>query len=210
MSNKLQDTKQTRSLLIIIGAIIVGITGWYVMQSKDNANKSLDSAENVQATADDAQKDTYKGWKDYSWSNMGVSFKYPGDWIVKEDAKMDRLYVRNSDVDLLKEETPADFQQLWVSTDVDEASAEREAAIKKGSSAYRIVDGDVKASTVKAGDVTINVYEYNTTGGATAEAYWTGKNGTRYYATNSTEVGEQNQKDMVANLKKLLASVTLK
>lgn len=208
MSDKQQtpsDNNVGRSLIILIAVIIAG-TGWFVWQATRNTDKTLEDTRKAQAQDKEEDKtDEYKGWKDATWE--GVSFKYPGDWFTSETASMGRFYVKNSQVDLLKEATPDNFQQVWLSVDTDENAASRENAIKAGSSAFRVVNGEVKASTVKSGDLTINVYEYQTTGGATLEAYWTGKDGKRYFATNSTEVGDQNQKDMVANLKKLLATV---
>lgn len=186
-------------------------TGWFVWQATNNTNKTIDDTRQAQAEEqEEAKTDEYKDWKTFDWAAQGVSFKHPGDFVTSETASMGRLYVKNSTVDLLKEETPGNFQQVWLSVDTDENSAAREAAIKAGNSVYRVVSGEVKASTIKSGNLTINTYEYQTTGGVTLEAYWTGKDGKRYFATNSTEVGEQNQKDMVANLKKLLATVTVK
>jgi hypothetical protein len=197
-----------RSLLLLIAAIVVG-TLWFVFQSKNDTDKTLDSAESVQESqnADDQKTSEYEGWKTFTWTSEGVSFKHPGDWVTNETASMGRVYVKNSTVDLTKEETPADFQQVWLSVDTDESAKAREDAIKAGSSDYRVVSGEVKAATIKSGDLTINTYEYTTVGGTTLEAYWTGKDGKRYFATNSTEVGEQNQADMVATLKKVLATV---
>lgn len=186
---------------------------WYVAQSKDKTDKTINDTRKVQQTNSqtDDKADEHKGWKTFAWESQKVSFKHPGDWTVEEDDKgLSRLYVKNKDVDLLKEETPADFQQLWLSYDLDETSKAREDAIKNGESQYRVVSGEVKASTIKSGSLTINTYEYETLGGPTLEAYWTNKAGKRLMATNSTEVGEKNQKEMVANLKKLLASVVLK
>jgi len=210
MSNNQQTPINVgRSLILVIAAVIVG-TLWYVWQAKDNTDKTLNDTRQAQAsTPETKDDDQYKGWKSYTWASQGVSFKHPGDWFVQENTSLSRLYAKNSQVDLLKEETPANFQQVWLSFDMDEASAAREAAIKAGSSQYRVVNGVVKASTIKAGSLTINVYEYETAGGPTLEAYWTNKAGTRLYATNSTEVGQPNQTDMVANLKKMLASVSL-
>ena len=201
-----------RTVLILIIAAMAGGILWYVAQSKDKTDKTIKDTRQVQDQQDQAtDTDQYEGWKTFTWESQKVSFKYPGDWVVKEDEKgLSRLYIKNSDVDLLKEETPADFQQLWLSYDQDETAQTREDAIKTGESQYRIVSGKVKASTIKSGSLTINTYEYETLGGPTLEAYWTNKAGKRLMATNSTEVGEKNQKEMVANLKKLLASVVLK
>lgn len=213
MSDK-QQTPSTnnnarRSLVLIIAIIIAG-TGWFVWQATKDTDKVLENTNKAQSdkTADKAKtSDEYKGWKTFDWTSQGLSFKHPGDWVTSEAVSMGRVYAKNSSVDLLKEETPDNFQQIWLSVDTDETAKTREDAIKAGNSDFRMVTGAVKASTIKSGDLTINVYEYATVGGATLEAYWTGKDGKRYFATNSTEVGEQNQKDMVATLKKVLATV---
>ncbi len=196
-----------RSLILIIAAIVVG-TLWFVFQSKDKTDKTLDNAKQVQQSKPEHEKvGTYKGWTSYSWDTQSLTFKQPSGWVNSETASMGRLYVKNSKVDLLKEETPENFQQIWLSVDTDETAKAREDAIKNGESAYRVVSGKVTAGTVKSGDLTINTYEYQTVGGPTLEAYWAGKDGKRYFATTSTEVGEENQTEMVANLKKLLATV---
>jgi hypothetical protein len=214
MSNNEQTQEPLRrSLIVILVALVLGI-GWFVLQARDNADKTLDQAKKVQTTERKAREEakqspsTYAGWKTYAWASQKMSFKYPGDWFVSEDTGTSRLYVKNSQVDLLKEETPDNFQQIWLSYDTDEAAQARETAIKNGTSEFRVVSGTVKTSTVAAGSLTINVYEYDTTGGPTLEAYWTNKAGQRMSATTSTEVGQQNQTDMVANLKKILASIT--
>jgi hypothetical protein len=202
-----KNTNVHRALVVVIAAIVVG-TGLFVWQATRNTDKILNNTKDAQAEdPKDEKTDEYAGWKNYTWESEGLSFKHPGDWLTSETASMGRLYVKNSDVNLLKESAPADFQQIWLSVDTDEAAQAREDAIKKGESMYRTVAGEVKASTIKSGDLTINVYEYQTVGGPTLEAYWTGKDGKRYYATNSTEIGEDNQTEMVATLKKVLASV---
>lgn len=196
-----------RSLILVIAAVVVG-TLWFVFQSKDKTDQALNNTKKAAASDTADKTDEYAGWKSYTWTSEGLTLKHPGDWVTSETTSMGRLYAKNSEVDLLKEETPANFQQIWLSVDTDETSATREAAIKAGTSTYREVGGKVTASTVKAGNLTINIYEYQTLGGPTLEAYWTNKAGKRFFATNSTEVGQQNQTDMVANLKKILATIT--
>ncbi|MBX6334512.1 hypothetical protein IRY61_04210 [Candidatus Saccharibacteria bacterium] len=194
-----------RAVTIIIAILLIG-TVWFVFGSKNQTEEPMNNTNSSEQAQEEA-KDEYEGWKDHIWESQGVSFKYPGEWVISETASMGRLYIKNTEVDLLKEETPENFQQIWISVDTDENSKAREDAIKNGHSAWRVVDGEVKADTIKAGDITINTYEYNTLGGATLEAYWTDKDGKRYFATNSTEVGEPNQTEMVDVLKKLLKSV---
>jgi hypothetical protein len=208
MSDKQQDTR-VRAVLILVIIVLAGGIIWYVGRAKDDTDKTIDDTRRVQQSDDSAAKkqDEFKGMKSYNWEAQKVSLKYPEGWTVEENTGLSRLYLKNKDVDLLKEETPADFQQVWLSYDVDETTKAREDAIKQGTSNFRVVNGDVKASTVKADGVTINVYEYETLGGPTLEAYWTNSKNIRFLATTSTEVGEKNQKDMVANLKKVLASL---
>ena len=213
MSNNEQTPEPLkRSLIVILVAMVLGI-GWFVLQARNNADKTLDQAKKVQTTERKAREEAkqtpsaYAGWKTYAWTSQKMSFKYPGDWLVSEDTGTSRLYAKNSQVNLLKEETPDNFQQVWLSYDTDEAAKARESSIKNGMSEFRVVSGAVKASTITAGSLTINIYEYNTAGGPTLEAYWTNKAGQRMFATTSTEVGQQNQTDMVANLKKVLSSI---
>ena len=211
MSNKEQTPPPSdnvrRALIVVIAAVVVG-TGWFVWQATKNTDKTLENTKKAAADQPKDNADAYKGWQNNTWAAEGVSFKYPEGWTLQENTTMGRMYARNSNVDLATAETPEDFQQVWLSVDTDEAALSRENDIKNGLSAFRQVLSDVKASTIKSGDLTINTYEYNTVGGPTLEAYWTSKDGKRYYATNSTEVGQQNQQDMVANLKKLLATVS--
>lgn len=216
MSDKQQtpsknDSKSNpaRSALMVIAVAIVAGTLLFVWQSKDKTDKTLNEAKAVQKEQrENPPANAYADWTLYRWAEQGISFKYPSVWFVNEDTNMDRVYIKNSQVDLLKSETPADFQQVWLSADPEETSVARENAIKNGQSDFRQVNGPVKASTIAAGGITVNVYAYDTVGGPTLEAYWTNKTGTRLFATTSTEVGQQNQTDMVATLKKLLATVT--
>jgi hypothetical protein len=207
---QLNANKVRRSLILILAAAVIGV-GWYAYQNRNGADQpaggTQQETQEVEATS--GGQEDYEGWQDYTWASQGFSFKHPEGWVVEENATMSRLYVKNSDVNLLTEETPDNFQQIWFSYDNDEAAQQREEDIKKGVSQYRAVNSEVKASTIEADGIIFNVYEYETLGGATLEAYWTTEEGKRVYATNSTDVGEPNQTEMVATLKKVLASVTL-
>lgn len=208
-TQKLPSPSVRTSLIAVCAALVIG-TAFYVWSANNNTNKTIDNTRKAaKSTGNAGQTDAYAGWKSYTWADQGLSFKYPSDWVVNDTSSSYRVYVRNSDVDLTKESTPENFQQVWLSVDVDDTSVARENAIKNGESDFRIVDGQVSASTMMVGGMTVNTYAYNTTGGPTLEAYWTNKAGVRLMATTSTEVGQQNQTDMVATLKKLLASMTV-
>lgn len=145
-------------------------------------------------------------WKVYSNSSLGISFKYPSDWYIKEAPSESRIYVRNTQNDVNKETKPSNFQQIWISYSATESAISRENNTKSGNPDDQEISGSVTPSTIKADDTTIKTYEYSTMGGPTLEAYWADVSGERYWATNSTEVGETNQQNMVANLKLILST----
>lgn len=198
-------------LLVIIALTLVGGIGYYVYQSNQDkkTDNSVTSQTNEQSSKQE-EKSTDKGpvhvgWKTYTSSAQKVSFEYPEGWFVREDSETNRIYVSNHQGEFNKGNTPDDFQQLWLSTWEQEATAENESSVKSGSPKGAEA-GPVTAGTLKAGAVTINTYEYQTVGGPTLQAFWTVK-GKMFYATNSTEVGAQQQTEMVSNLKKLLPTV---
>lgn len=206
------------SVLLLIGIIItvgvIGFGGWYVL-SRDKIDQSkvitpTDSAEDKDAEPTDDTPDPYKDWLTYNWAPQATSFKYPADWFVAPDASNDRVHIRNVQNEVTKEDMPATYQNMWLSADTVEAAAEREAAIKQGESSIRQISGTVTASTIMTGSRTINTYEYQTIGGATIEAYWTGKDGRRYFATTPTELGEPRQTDSVKMLKQVLPTLVIK
>lgn len=143
----------------------------------------------------------------YTSNNLGISFQYPKGWFVREDNDASRVYIENTQEDVNKGNMPADFQRVWISTWAQEVSAQIENNVKNGKPDGREISGKVSATTISSDGIVINTYEYKTVGGSTLQAFWTNKSGKRYYATNSTEVGDVNQQKMVENLKKILATV---
>lgn len=226
-SKKTEERKpagNSGKLLAVVVAAAVLLLGWYAIRGGDNSDNhdhehhqhEHSSSENQEGQNNDqpknvsneqASEQNYADWTDYAWEEQGLSFKYPEGWVAAENRAMGRLYLKSHDVNLLNQRAPNDFQQLWLSYDPSEASEEREEAIKRGESRYRVIRGEVKTSTIQAGDTKINIYEYETSGGPALEAYFTNQNGQRFIATNSTEMGKDNQTNMVANLKQLLASL---
>lgn len=78
-------------LIVILGffiAALIGIGGWYIWQkdhkdtSKHPSSSSSTSTNTNSQT--DQQSDPYEGWKAYTNSTYGISFKYPADWKVDE------------------------------------------------------------------------------------------------------------------------------
>lgn len=71
-------------ILVIIG--LLGFTGWYVWHAKQSADKTL-TADNSTVPSFKKKNSTgapnpYAGWKSYSSTVGGYSFKYPSNWVI--------------------------------------------------------------------------------------------------------------------------------
>lgn len=204
-------------ILIIFIAAVIGGAGFYVYNSQKKTNQSLDkaSASNNQSAStinnkSDAKKVSKQsvgpinsGWKQYESTAQKISFEYPEGWSVSEDSESHRVYISSHKGEYNKGNIPPGYQNLWISTWDQEATNERENSVKNGSPKGREA-GSVSPASIKAGEITINTYEYPTVGGPALDAYWDIK-GQKYYASNSTEI--RNQEAMVSTLKKLLPTV---
>lgn len=198
-------------LIVIVALTLVGGVGYYIYHNdKDKkTDSSATSPTNDQSSKAEEKSSSSEpvndGWKTYTSTTQKISFEYPEGWFVREDSETNRIYVSNHQGEFNKDNMPDDYQQLWLSTWNQEATAENESSVKNGSPNGREA-GPITKGTIKAGEVTMNTYEYQTLGGSTLQAFWTA-NDKMYYATNSTEIGTQQQTDMVSNLKKLLPTV---
>lgn len=202
-------------LVVLVVAGAVGFAGWYVYHSQTDKNgvaKNSSSSSNQTDTSKQTSlpEDLYAGWKTYESADKKLTFKYPSDWHTRQDGNLPRVYASNTAGTTTKDNMPTDFQQVWVTTGSDEASVERENSTKIGSPLGASVSGEIVKSTIKSGDLVINTYEFNSAGGKVLQAFWADSTGQRYYATNSSEIGQVNQQNMVDNLKKILATVVVK
>jgi hypothetical protein len=85
-------------LIFIIVAIIAGV-GWYVWDSNKKTNNILNSADKSsnatpistkkKTTTDKTTPDPYSGWKGYTNSKYGISFKYPTTWALSDESQLD-------------------------------------------------------------------------------------------------------------------------
>jgi hypothetical protein len=204
---------------VVITAIIVVVGAIYFIQNSDFGNE--DMVQGLQQQVNDLENQLLQleednniinnvsniptNWKTYSSDSFKISFQYPEDWYIREDNN--RIYIENTQEDVNKANMPSDFQRIWISNWDQEVSLEKENNIKNGNQGGIESDGNMHIDTININGVVINTYEYITSGGPTLQAFWTDKFGKRYYATNSTEVGELNQRDMIENLKKILSTV---
>lgn len=163
--------------------------------------------ESTQPIDETTNQQTYKT---YTSANLGISFQYPKGWYVKEEKEKGigyRIYIQNTQEEVSNEYMPSDFQRVWISTWEQEINEETENNVKNGTPDGREFRGSLSAGAIDINGFMINIYEYNTIGGPTLQAFWSDKNGKRYYATNATEVSQENQKNMVKNLKLILFTV---
>ncbi|HEV2120223.1 MAG TPA: hypothetical protein VGS11_09005, partial [Candidatus Bathyarchaeia archaeon] len=68
------------ALPLVILVALIGVSGWFVYNNhrKTTTTKSS-SVSNIQSSN---QSNTYAGWKTYSWTAEGLTFKYPSSWVT--------------------------------------------------------------------------------------------------------------------------------
>lgn len=201
-------------LIVIVVVGLLGAVGWLVYdrqkspKQSETTQQSSSTQENLRPTNDkkEDQKLINAGWKVYTSEKLKISFEYPDGWTVKEEDQISqgsRIYISSHSGEFNKGNIPSGYQNIWLSTWDQEVSVEDENSVKSGSPKC-CEAGPVTPSNIQAGSITINAYEYETVGGPKLQAYWT-NSGKRYYATNATEIGNQNS--MVDTLKKILPTV---
>lgn len=82
------------ALLILAVVGILGFTGWYVYHAKQTSNKDYSAA--ASATVPTYKKKTstkttttanpYNGWNTYTVASTGLTFKYPANWTMRNNA----------------------------------------------------------------------------------------------------------------------------
>ncbi len=199
-------------LTVVVG--LLGAVGWLVydrqkLAKQDNTSQERNNSSEKAVLLDNKNSDEKpinSGWKVYISEKLKISFEYPEGWFVKEEDQISsgsRIYISSHDGEFNKGNIPSGYQNIWISTWDQEVSAEDENSTKNGTPNC-CEAGPIATSSIQAGSVKINTYEYQTVGGPKLQAYWT-NNIKRYYATNATEIG--NQDSMVETLKKLLPTV---
>jgi outer membrane murein-binding lipoprotein Lpp len=158
--------------------------------------KSVNNVKNSNGASDEASNLPI-----YISKNLGISFRYPKGWYVKESLSDDRVYITNVQGDYDRLNLPSNFQNLWIS------AWDQETGVEHENHAQNTVDGigPLVTSAINRDNFTINVYEHGAIGGRAMEAFWSDKSGKRYMAAHSTEV--VNQQNMIESLKKILATV---
>lgn len=77
-------------LLILVGVVIIGLAGWRVYDAQKKTDESLRNASNANEVVKQEKKEEpkedkpYEGWKEYTNSEYGFSFKYPASLKLDE------------------------------------------------------------------------------------------------------------------------------
>ena len=207
------------ALAVVLSAVITGGIV-YAVQSKQNT----DTKNTLQAQVDSlkaqvavlptatlvATTGATASWKTYTSTGQGISFKYPTDWFVTEDAASSRISLANYQATYDKSNRPASAENFWISYGDSETAQSEESLTKSGKPSCCSVSGIVTSGTITSGSLAINTYSYTTVGGSALEAYWQNSAGKRFSATNGTEVGTTAQAGEVDILSKLLATISFK
>jgi len=226
-----QSSKNNIILYLVLAVIISAlVTGGivYAVQSKQNA----DTKNTLQAQIDvltsqvaqlptttpvatttptpspSATPDVTASWKTYTSTSQGISFKYPSDWFVTEEATYERISLANYQGVYDKSNRPASAENFWISYGASETAQTDEDLTKSGKPSCCSISGTVTSGTISSGSLTINSYAYTTVGGSALEAYWHNPAGKRFSAMNATEVGTSAQAGEVDILTKLLATIS--
>lgn len=190
--------------ILAISSVMIGVL--FLAGCGQQLVSQTKSTTQTQPVATQSANDT-ANLQTYTSDNLGISFQYPKGWYVREVKSDNTIYVENTQKDVNKDNLPADFQRIFISTSPNYVSAQKETNIKNGNPDNKEIVGSVSASTMSSNGIMINTYEYQSSGGPTLQAFWTDKSGKKYYASHSTEAGDANQKNMIENLKKILATV---
>lgn len=141
-------------------------------------------------------------WISYASDRFGISFNYPSHWHIRETNE--RIYMSNIKNQMDKPSISENFQQLWISTWPEEIkAAENYINGSIPEEARRLVSSEI----IKKDSFVIRTYEYQGEGGPSLLAFWRDESGKKYFATNATEVGLENQKNMIENLKLILKTI---
>lgn len=149
-------------------------------------------------------------WKTYISTSQEISFQYPSDYFVTEDAAGDRISLANHQTMYDKSNRPENAEDFWISSISSDSAQLEENLTKSGKPSCCLVRGAVTSGTINNGLLSINTYSYTTVGGDKLEAYWKNPSGKNFFATNATEVGSTAQSSEVNTLYKLLSTILFK
>jgi hypothetical protein len=213
-------------LLVVLALILVGSVGYYVSTANKDDKKTdtsvSSSHEDNNVTKEQSDNSDFKL---YTSNELKLSFKYPKGWFVneKKTSTGTRIYVSNNNdnFDYIASKLEADgqltnapdapsaqriplnYQIFWVSDRQEDVPVERENAVKTGTK-FPGNGFTPTVSTIKAGNVNINSYEYTTNFATVLEAYW--MIGSKRYAAN-TDTMLALQTDTNQVLKNLLPTI---
>lgn len=203
-------------ILVVILVVVFAVGGfiyWKTTQKDDEKITQSSQVADSQTTTKESEAEVTEpmneGWVRYESKSQKISFEYPKGWFVSEDENGD-ISIKNQEGDINKGNAPEGFQYISIDTSADSIAFHKEDDTKNGkpSCCYQGGDVQLKSSVVKNGDFSINLYEYQTVGGPSTEAYWSNPStGKKYFANHLTEWGDQEAS--AKTLKLLLPTILL-
>ena len=228
LRNNQKGFGSTEVLLVVLVSALIGGVGYYISTANKDDKKTETSVTSHQDDKNVTKKQSVNSdFKLYTSKELKISFNYPKTWFVneKKTSTGTRIYVSNNNGNFdyitskleadgqltntpdapSAQRIPLDYQIFWISDRQEDVSAERENAVKTGTKFQGYGYGFTPTiSTTKAGNVTINSYEYTTNTATILEAYWT-IDSKRYAANTDTMLAHQIDTNQV--LKKLLPTI---
>jgi len=75
------------SILLLLSCIIAGFFAWQTQNLVNELRIMSDESKQTQIPTTTSTPDPTMGWKTYAIDKIGLSFKYPSDFIINEDTK---------------------------------------------------------------------------------------------------------------------------
>lgn len=165
--------------------------------NKQEENKEEEKIENNQGNKEYLTAD----WQTYRNEEYGFEFIYPKSLFIYTDiTNKKRVYIQSIEGEVTKGEIPDNFKRVWIAYSFDKNKERDESSIIKD---YQ----GVKSSIVVNNGITMRIYKYKDSelNEETMEAYWS-KNGNNYMADCASEVGQENSKEEVNILEKIISN----
>ena len=205
----------TKVLLLAFAVVLVGVLGYLVYDQRTAPDTTDYSAPSVKKNTEQAAEtptdktttttDETANWKTYSNTTLGISFRYPPTWYVREVSADKRIYIENNkDGAAFSKDNPiAGFEIVWLSYN------NNDYAFYEATVADTTLTTLVKKVIESDDGLTINFYTYGVENSSTvnqAVALWQKSTDTKYSASIGTELGVTRQNDEIKVLEGLLST----
>lgn len=141
-------------LLVVVIIVLISSVGWLVYKNHNKVTKTITNTKTATMTT---AQNPFAGWKTYTNSTYGLSFKYPSQWSV---------YSQPSGGDLnlyVSETTPSELQKTTTSPVQDDNFLEVSIYISNNSVSNSVNNAGV-SNLINLGSITYNSKSYSLIG----------------------------------------------